>query len=429
MSLENAPQDAPLTDVVERTPSLRRAYVLFMDIIGFSRLKTAQQVAAQKELSRIVQEMPEVVAARADKDSFIVRPTGDGMALLFFKDLLSPLRCAFQIHMRFKSDLAEIKRTIGADIKLRMGVHAGEVTLVEDMNQQTDAAGDGIITAQRVMDLGDEDHILLSEEVAKVLKNIEPWAHYLIDLGEVRVKHKVLVHVYNLYGRLDGPFCGNPSKPKKIAEDSRNRAQEARAQRPSLGDLLLPYKRPIITTLVLGSLGYGAYAYNKNNNNALVKLFESTKATIAAKLAPPRSTANNNKPNKGQKNGGTKPGKPTGAGEGGSGGSHVDSASRPPVPRAVGDDYAVAEQTITDLGFKVVKIEVKSDKPTDQVVRQAPAAGTKLKPGSAVKLWVSIGSEEPSAPGDGDEETKPDKEGEVEGGAKEPPAGGASGGE
>ena len=69
MSLENAPQDAPLTDVVERTPSLRRAYVLFMDIVGFSRFKTAQQVAAQKELSRMVQEMPEVIAARVARST------------------------------------------------------------------------------------------------------------------------------------------------------------------------------------------------------------------------------------------------------------------------------------------------------------------------------------------------------------------------
>lgn len=432
MSLENAPQDAPLTDVVERTPSLRRAYVLFMDIIGFGRLKTAQQVAAQKELSRIVQEMPEVVAARADADSFIARPTGDGIALLFFKDLLSPLRCAFQIHMRFKSDASEIKRAIGTDIKLRMGIHAGEVTLVEDLNHQMDAAGDGIITAQRVMDLGDEEHILLSSEVAKVLKGIEPWANYLTDLGEVRVKHKVLVHVYNLYGRLDGPFCGNPSKPQKIAEDSRNRAREAREQRPSLGDVLLPYRRPIVTTLVLGSLGYGGYTYNKNNDNALVKLAASTKAAIAAQLAPPKPEKKPNKkttpeksPRNNDKNGGQSS-QPRALPGG------VEATSRPPTPRVVGDDFGVAEQTITDSGFKAVKIEVKSDKPADQVIRQSPSAGTKLALGSVVKIWVSVGREDPSE--GSTEDPKPDKGGEVEGGAteggtKEDPTGGASGDE
>lgn len=429
MSLENAPQDAPLTDVVERTPSLRRAYVLFMDIIGFGRLKTAQQVAAQKELSRIVQEMPEVVAARMDPENFIVRPTGDGMALLFFKDLLSPLRCAFQIHMRLKSDVAEIKKIVGADIKLRMGIHAGEVTLVEDMNHQTDAAGDGIITAQRVMDLGDEDHILLSEEVAKVLKNIEPWAHYLTDLGEVRVKHKVIVRVFNLYGRLDGPFCGNPSKPQRVSEDSRNRAREARSQRASLGDLLLPYRKPIIATLLIGGLGYGGYTYNKNNNGALVKMLDSARKSVIASFTPPTNTANkNNKGKNGKSSSGSKSTSSGGSSGGGTGRGSVDSTSSPKVPRVVGDDFSVAEQSLLDNGFKVVREDVKSDKPTDQVVGQSPSAGSKLASGGTVHLRVSVGRDDIGESGNGGgEETKPEKGGEVEGGAKQ--EGGASGGE
>ena len=415
MSLENAPQDAPLTDVVERTPSLRRAYVLFMDMIGFSRLKTGQQVAAQKELSRIVQEMPEVVAARADTDNFIARPTGDGMALLFFKDLLSPLRCALQIHQHLKYNAAELKQHIGVDIKLRMGIHAGEVTLVEDMNRNTDAAGEGIITAQRVMDLGDEDHILLSQEVAKVLKGIEPWANYLTDLGEVRVKHKVLVHVFNLYGRLDGPFCGNPSRPRSISEDSRNRAKEARAQRPSLGDLLLPYKRPIATVLVLGGIGYGGYTYNQNTKGGLVKMVQSTIAALTPKPAEPKKGG-------GKPSGGGGSSRPSGGGGGGrrpsgGGGGFSNKIS---VPRVVGDDASTAEQSLSD--FRVVRVDVDSTKPADQVVKQAPSSGSKLAPGATVKIWVSKGAKDQGEGTDngdsnhGGEEVKP-AEGEKEGGA------------
>lgn len=420
MSLENAPQDAPLTDVVERTPSLRRAYVLFMDIVGFSRFKTAQQVAAQKELSRMVQEMPEVIAARADTDSFIARPTGDGMALLFFKDLLSPLRCALQIHQHLKYNAAEMKQTIGTDIKMRMGVHAGEVTLVEDMNHNADAAGEGIIMAQRVMDLGDEDHILLSSEVAKVLKGIEPWANYLTDFGEVRVKHKVVVHVYNLYGRLDGPFCGNPSRPRSISEDSRNRAKEARAQRPSLSDMLLPYKKPITTVLVLGSLGYGGYAYNKSTNK-LTELFESAKVALA-----PKSSADTKKNGKSGSKSGS--GKSNNGRSSSSGGTNASSgggiSSKILIPKVVGDDISSAEQTLIDAGFHVVKSEISSKAPADQVVKQSPGSGSKLLPGSTVKIWFSkgAGSEDTMEPGastgdSGGGETKPDTGGEKEGGA------------
>lgn len=421
MSLENAPQDAPLTDVVERTPSLRRAYVLFMDIIGFSRLKTAQQVAAQKELSRLVQEMPEVVAARADTDSFIARPTGDGMALLFFKDLLSPLRCALQIHQHLKYNAAELKQTIGVEIKMRMGVHAGEVTLVEDMNHNADAAGEGIITAQRIMDLGDEDHILLSSEVAKVLKGIEPWANYLTDLGEVRVKHKVVVHVYNLYGRLDGPFCGNPSKPRSITEDSRNRAKEARAQRPTLADMLLPYKKPIATVLLLGGMGYGGYAYNKSTAGGLTKMFESVKIALTPKQSndPKKNGKSGGKSGSGKSGGGKFSGNGRSSGSGGS----VNISNKIAVPRVVGDDASTAEQSLSD--FRVVRVDVDSSKPADQVIRQAPSSGSKLLPGAAVKIWVSKGAQgegdtsptEHTGGENGGDETKPDTGGESEGGA------------
>ncbi|MBB6051282.1 PASTA domain-containing protein [Armatimonas rosea] len=423
MSLENAPLDAPLTDVVERTPSLRRAYVLFMDIIGFSRLKTAQQVAAQKELSRMVQEIPEVVAARSDRDNFIARPTGDGMALLFFKDLLSPLRCALQIHQHLKYNAAEIKQTVGAEFKMRMGIHAGEVTLVEDMNRNMDAAGEGIITAQRVMDLGDEDHILLSSEVAKVLKGIEPWANYLTDLGEVRVKHKVVVHVYNLYGRLDGPFCGNPSRPRGVAEDSKNRAKEARAQRPGLGDLLLPYKKPIIAMVLLGGLGYGGYAYNQSTNGGLVKKFDELKASLAPKPGSD-SKKNNGKPSKPGK-GKTTSARPSGGVVASSGGGGGGGNRKITVPKVVGDDASVAEQALSDSGFNVSRQPVSSKMPADQVVKQSPSSGSKLAPGATVKIWVSKGVEDNTHEGgetgggdsNGGEEVKPDTGGEKEGGA------------
>ncbi|MFM7320145.1 MAG: PASTA domain-containing protein [Armatimonadota bacterium] len=274
----------PLTDVVELTPSMRRAYVLFMDIVGFSRLPTDHQVAAQKELAALVQNTSEIANQRPGTDDLIMRPTGDGMALLFFRDLLSPLRCALQIHSLLQSDAARIRGLVGAPLKLRMGIHAGEVTIVPDVNGHTDAAGDGIITAQRVMDMGDADHILLSSEVAKVLLNMDPWARYITHLGEVRVKHGVMVDLYNLYGRLDGPFCGNPGTPRRVAEDGRARNREARAARPKLRDILLPYRRTIVTWCVLIGLWYGANYHYKVNPAPYKAAFGIFKARVMPKV-------------------------------------------------------------------------------------------------------------------------------------------------
>lgn len=379
MSYDNSPLPTPLTDVVERTPSLRRAYVLFMDIVNFSRLPTDHQVAAQTELSSLVQNTSEVYTARQDPESIIIRPTGDGMALLFFKDLLSPLRCALQVHGLLQADAARIKQLVGAPLKLRMGIHAGEVTIVQDVNGHTDAAGDGIITAQRVMDMGDADHILLSAEVAKVLLNMDPWARYINHLGEVRVKHKVVVDLYNLYGRLDGPFCGNPGTPRKVAEDGRARNREARAERPSLGDYLLPHRGKFITLAVLAGLGFGGnYAYRTYPPAKKLWL------TLASKVLPPTPKPLPKLANGGKKNGGRSGGGPTPI--------PALQAQKAKVPNLIGSETHDADVTLQVAGLSSNIVHGDFTKfPENTVYRQSPAPGSTIASGAKVTLYISRG--------------------------------------
>jgi class 3 adenylate cyclase len=257
--------------VLDQLPTLRTAHILFLDIVGFARLRTDQQVAAQKELSVLVQSAPEVAAVRQDAEEFLLRPTGDGMALLFFKDLLSPVRCALQI----AETLAQNNYGFG----LRMGVHTGPVSLLDDINGNPDAAGDGIIQAQRVMDLGDAGHILLSGDAARVLLKIAPWPQYLRDLGVVRVKHRQELHIYSLYGRLNGPFCGNSAVPGRVQADSRARQQE---QRIPLSVRFAPYRR---TAILLGLLtATTATAWSVWERNPVQ--VRAAAATLTARLRP-----------------------------------------------------------------------------------------------------------------------------------------------
>lgn len=377
METDASPYTAPLTDVVERTPSLRRAYVIFMDIVGFSRLPTDHQVAAQRELGQLVQNTSEVAHHRNDPDSLILRPTGDGMALLFFKDMLSPLRAALQIHSLLQSDAPRIKSLVGAPFKLRMGIHAGEVTIVEDVNGLTDAAGDGIITAQRVMDLGDADHILLSYEIARVLLNMDPWSRYITHLGEVRVKHGVMVDVYNLYGRLDGPFCGNPGTPRRVSEDGRARNREARAARPKLRDILLPYRKTIVTLLMLGLIGYGVNEHYKRNPKPYQTAFKVVKERFIVKL-PTR--VRDYIP---EDIGGLKK-EPL-----------PKTAPPPPIKKVVvpdlrGLDTYTAGNNARNLNLKIVTGDfTRYDE--NIIYKQSPAPGTKVLPDKEITVVVSRG--------------------------------------
>lgn len=216
--------DLPRT--VAASPDLVVAHTLFLDMVGYSRLPPPTQAAVQTALQEIVIETMEVRRARRLHD-IVCRPTGDGMALLFFEDMQSPLRCALEITAALKD--------CPHPIRLRMGIHTGPIYRVRDLNGQEDVAGDGIVMAQRVMDCGDSRHILLSRDTATALLKVDPWRKWLFDIGVCTVKHGVQVHLYS----LASPEFGNTNRPSKALDQIRE-IQERRAaneNRMRLNDL------------------------------------------------------------------------------------------------------------------------------------------------------------------------------------------------
>jgi class 3 adenylate cyclase len=181
---------------------LETAHVLYMDVVGYSKLLIDQQKEGLRKLQEVVLATDECRQAQKDKD-LIRLPTGDGMALVFFGDPEAPVRCAIEISRALKSQ---------PDIELRMGVHSGLVYHVADINTNMNVAGGGINNAQRVMDCGDCGHIILSKRVADDLGQLARWSNYLHDLGDTEVKHGLRVHVFNLYG----DDFGNPATPTKF---------------------------------------------------------------------------------------------------------------------------------------------------------------------------------------------------------------------
>lgn len=183
-------------------PPLEMAYVLFLDIVGFSKLPMPQQTQMIGSLQKIVADTKTFRAARAG-DDLISLPTGDGMALAFFRHLVAPVRCALEISR------ALMQRP---EIKLRMGVHSGPVYIATDINNKENVTGAGINLAQRVMDCGDAGHILLSKVVADMLSQLGGWQDSLHDLGVVKVKHGEQVHIFSLYT----DELGNSNLPEKL---------------------------------------------------------------------------------------------------------------------------------------------------------------------------------------------------------------------
>src|SRR5215470_2342609 len=180
---------------------LEIAHVLFIDIVGYSKLRINEQSAQIETLREIVRGTEQFRIAEAE-GKLLRLPTGDGGALVFRKNPEAPALCAEEIAKALKNH---------PEIRVRMGIHSGPVNEVTDLNEQANIAGAGINIAQRIMDCGDASHILVSKHAAEDLEQYDQWQPYLHDLGQCEGKHGERLHVVNLYNNE----IGNSAFPAK----------------------------------------------------------------------------------------------------------------------------------------------------------------------------------------------------------------------
>ena len=148
-----------MTPESESNLRLEIGHVLFVDIVGYSKLLIEEQKERLRQLTEIVLATAQV--GESTNEQLVRLPTGDGMALVFRNSSEEPVRCAIEIAQTLKSH---------PEVLVRMGIHSGPVSEVTDVNGRTNIAGAGINMAQRVMDCGDAGHILLSRHVAEDLE-------------------------------------------------------------------------------------------------------------------------------------------------------------------------------------------------------------------------------------------------------------------
>jgi tetratricopeptide (TPR) repeat protein len=253
-----------LTDVREPRPGppLEVAHVLFMDIVAYSTLPMDEQQKLLLNLQGVVRATSEFARAQASHQ-LIRLPTGDGMALVFFRDPEAAVRCALQLSRALHDH---------PEIRLRMGIHSGPVYRVADINANRNVSGGGITIAQRVMDCGDAGHILVSEEVAKVLQQLSGWKGSFKDLGEIEVKHGVRVHLFNLYTE----DAGNSEMPRRVSAAA---ARIDAARSVQRWRIAIPAAAIVILGVLIGGWLYHArraHALNETDTVVLADFANST---------------------------------------------------------------------------------------------------------------------------------------------------------
>ena len=186
------------------------AHVLFLDIVGFSRETTTKQARLLARLNDVVNAASTYKAAK-ERGAVLAIPTGDGMILLFWDEVTAPAQCALDITRALSSGLA---------VPIRMGIHSGLVQKQLDISGMENIVGEGVNTAQRVMDFGDAGHIVLSGQYAEWLQQFDDYTPFVALLGEGTAKHNLRLMLFTLhgadFGRADIPQkLGKPTSTKR----------------------------------------------------------------------------------------------------------------------------------------------------------------------------------------------------------------------
>ena len=228
---------------------LEVGHILFLDIVGYSKLLADEQKELIQELNHVVRETKQFQTAEAE-GKLTRLPTGDGIVLVFMNNPEAPLECALEINRKLQSR---------PQLKLRMGIHSGPVNPVADVNDQANLAGAGINIAQRVMSCGDAGHILLSKHFAEDLEHYAHWRSHLHDVGRVEVKHGARIPIVNLYTDQ----LGNAALPAKL-----RRARTAFRLKSAV----------VVVLLLIAVLGVGFWMLRRSQGE-----FESQAALIPSK--------------------------------------------------------------------------------------------------------------------------------------------------
>src|SRR5437867_11664205 len=213
---------------------LEIGHVLFIDIVGYSKLLITEQREQLQTVKEVVRATEQFRIAEAE-GKLLRLPTGDGSALVFRTSPEAPVLCALEISRELKKH---------PEVEVRMGIHSGPVSEITDLNEQANIAGAGINIAQRVMDCGDARHILLSKHVAEDLEHYSRWRPLLHDLGKCEVKHGAKISVVNLYTE----DAGNSQLPEKFSKQKQRPGQLA----GSTGGQI--FRRPVLVTVIAVSV-------------------------------------------------------------------------------------------------------------------------------------------------------------------------------
>jgi Adenylate and Guanylate cyclase catalytic domain len=198
------------TSGISRPSSIIHANFFFVDIVGLSDPVTSTKTQIKK-IETLNNTMTDCATFKfTPRDTKLVMPTGDGMLIGFLQGPELPLNLAIELHEKLaKYNKAKLP---SETVRVRIGIHSGPAFVVNDILNNRNIWGPGIIIARRVMDIGDDGHILLSERAAEDLRELsDQYKQIIRPVHDFTIKHGQTLLIYSAYGK----DFGNPRPPTK----------------------------------------------------------------------------------------------------------------------------------------------------------------------------------------------------------------------
>jgi len=185
------------------------ANFFYIDIVGLSNplLSVTKQREKIENLFAIVKSC----AAFKSDDLKIHLPTGDGMVIGFILNPQLPLELGTQLHRKLRL-YNRSKESPDDLIGVRIGLSSGPVFAVNDVKNNQNFWGPGIILARRVMEMGDNWHILIADVLAEKLIPLRgEYKKIIKSIGSYHIKHGQEIRLYSAYSNE----FGNSEPPPK----------------------------------------------------------------------------------------------------------------------------------------------------------------------------------------------------------------------
>jgi hypothetical protein len=192
--------------------SLIHANFFFVDIVGLSdtAMSTKTQIKKIEVLNQCISECHAFKSVPIE--TILLLPTGDGCCIGFLQGPELPLLLSIELHEKLATyNKAKIP---SETVRVRIGLHSGNCFIVNDLLGNKNTWGPGIIYARRVMDFGDDAHIMMSPTMAGNLRELsDEYRQIIHPVHDVILKHGYTMLLYSVYGE----GFGNKTHPEKGA--------------------------------------------------------------------------------------------------------------------------------------------------------------------------------------------------------------------